>query len=237
MNMGGSAELSYVDTERETITAEIAINGNSGGNQLETVNQVEPLEEDGGLDRNEVAELHAIKITAMPSFERTGAVADEPLVPFDFSGVTYFGANLDLSEQPRPLDEGSTVSASEGITNGQPNPATALFSCNEVGIFDYIRYFASRNYLDSQGGDGSGPYAAGSSIEVDGAGRLCYPVDYGIRGPVIDENDDLSFISRIVVENRNNSDVSSDFELAVTTDLVYRIHEIENVRNDFSLPR
>lgn len=223
-------DLSYVDTERETVTAEISVNGSAGQNQMETVNDIEVLQEDGGLDRNEVAELHAVKTTAMPTFERTGNETNEPTVQYEFEGVTYFGANLDINEQPRPLAQGPDVQPNDGITTGQPNGATALFSANEVGIFDYVRYFGSRGFFSTADGYGGGPV-----VTVAGDNRKCWPVDLGIRGPVLDENDDLSYLSRIVVENRNNTD-AADFEVVVTTDLVYRIHQIQGVRNDFSLP-
>jgi len=237
MEMSASSDLSYVDTAREQVTAEIAVNGSAGGNQLETVNNIEPFQDEGGLDRNEVAEIHAMKMTAMVSFERNGQTGGENTLPQDVSGITWFGANLDLNEQPRPTTQGPDVGAVADSNRGQPNSATALFSSTEEGLFNHIRYFGGRNYLDTSAAtDTSGPYAAGSTVQVVGGERLCFPVDLGIRGPVIDENDDLSFLSRMVIENKNNFDGNSGFEVVVTADLLYRIHEIENIRNDFSLP-
>jgi len=222
------------DSEEDTETSDGGTIGEAGLN-------FEPLQQSGGLEHNQVVEILGWELEISATLESPGPSSDFGNdLPEQFSEAPgtvgaryYFGANLsfgDLAqgiESPgsdfvRQLDRGSPVGAQGKVAD-------------EVAVFDYGLHTTGTGHLREANKVLDTDPGAFASASNDGPNvkhnRLIYPVDMGIRGPVLDENDDLSVIMSI-----NKEDTSRSVEYEIVGQIWYNIMEIEGVRNDFDMP-
>lgn len=195
----------------------------------------EPMYDDGGLDHNEVAEVVGFNIRVIGQFEHgaTSDLGDFPLRPASVQFRGSFGINLAEQDIINGFDEDSrnepgTARSVEGGTGG----TASVYSDDDQGRLHQLGLDAESPYFDTSGTDADGPYAGGGVVSKGTEVDFSYPVDMGIRGPVIDENDDLSVIGAIVSEQT----IRLPFELTVQVDVFYNVMEIEGVRQDFGMP-
>lgn len=226
--------MSYVDLERQSIQFD-GFNP-SDSNQVFVGASIEPNFGDGGLDHNELAEIHAYRLTAALQYEGDDSTDSYALLPNTVQVPIGFGINMDARDLPN--GEGESVDLSPGsggdFSSDVAGVAMGVFNEDYEGLIETMVVARENEYLDTTGTDGPGPYAAGASQYRSGGGLTCFPIDLGVRGPVLDENDDISVLARNVKELASQD--NRNLELYVGVDLYYRIHKVENTRAEFSLP-
>jgi hypothetical protein len=249
MNMSGGDSgppETYADLEVEAFEfnhEKAGFSSGSGTNSYVTLN-VEPLSQSGGLDHNEVAEVVGIELNTGLQLEYadkgdgSGATLDNFQVrPGSVQMRGYFGVNLGQQEIVNGFDGSPEIGEPTSQRNAGPNTTSdgQVYVSEEPGILasyvhDYTDAFFDSS--DAATDDTQGPYAAGPSTGNGTEIRKYYP-EMGIRGPVIDENDDIGVGNAIIDENTS---AGVEKEGVIQVRLMYRLHEIEGVRNDFSLP-
>lgn len=197
----------------------------------------EPLYDSGGLDHNEVAEIVGHEVRILGQFEDGSAEdgpEDYPLEPASVQVRGSLGINLDQQNiingfQEESRGDGDTVQ----LTNPNLDGAASVYSSDEQGRLQTFGLDAmAPTFENDAAADSSGPYGLGGVVQKGTDVRLVYPTDMGIRGPVVDENDDLSVVAGLVMEQTEQI----PFEAYVQVSLYYNVMEIEGVRQDFGMP-
>lgn len=214
---------SYSDVKHEQIQFDFLSPSGADDNQAFGQADVEPLSEDGGLDRNELAEVHAYRLVLGLQIEGVDSIAEYPTVPSSTQVRGGIGINLSQEEILNGTT-GESPTEPDGMGTG------AVFTQDEEGLIQHFILDKEIGYFDSSDG-----YGGGGSLHTSGDGLTCFPVDFGFRGPVLDANDEISCAAVEISELASNFEVT--VEANITLDMTYRMHEVEGVRNDFSLPR
>lgn len=238
MGSGGASDLSYVDLERESVYFDF--NDFKSFNQGIVGNSFEPQYQKGGLDHNELAEIHAYRLSLDLTFEGEEDSAVFSLLPGVMQVRGGIGINMDNKDIPNGA--GETADIPPGDAEGSGGTDMAIHIEDYEGLLQQFVMSAYAPYLDTDGDDtGPGPYAGGGSVSHSGDGFFCFPVDMDVRGPVLDENDEISCVVGLVKELAEGNDTLGDdlgvqFEGYAGLDLYYRIHTVEGSRTQFSLP-
>lgn len=198
--------------------------GGSNSGLTQTVSGIEPLEDRGGLDTNEVAELVAIMdpqvVVGGDNFEDE---TNNEVGAIDFRGA--FGVDLDAEtdqvfDSPFENDatelneeDGGTVRSS--FANYKTDPAL-LHSFNVT---------ASTGYRDSASGTGGG--GNDHTVTFD---HKPYRQLTG-RGPVVDSSDDMTLVSTVIKNN-----VSYVAECSYRASLVWDIASVDEAGRRFGIP-
>lgn len=229
MHMGGSSGMSYADIERESVLFELQSGGSRQSRRSFKEVSFEPKVLDGGLDHNELAEIHAYRVVASMQREGSDTTDDYSTLPASAQFRGGIGINLDSLEIPNGGRANGTSPDDPVARNAEGTGAFAAFVDDEHGLLQQVILTHNDPYLNTGNGVGGG-----ASTDRDVGGLTCFPVDLGIRGPVLDENDEFGIAGTFVNELETQTDVQ--IEAAIGVDLVYRIHTVEGIRRDFDLP-
>lgn len=235
MSMASSTSLpeTYADLEVEVFQygprngQDVQSTGETRAVNLSVEQQI--LEDQGGLDHNEVAELVGFTFDISHQSETSGVdKADFPIQPGNLQIFGVWGANLDVQEMPGALV--NTTDATAPVENGVGLGVEAI---TEPGVFhNFVDSYETPFFNDQEGLTDQDGYGGGGSVGSQSTYKLIYPVDMGVRGPVLDENDDLSLVISSVKEG--DTKITIETEIRITA--FYNIMEIEGVRNDFDMP-
>lgn len=184
---------------------------------------IEPLAQSGGLEINEVAELVAIRVEADVQTDDHGSnsVTEEGIV--EFRGV--MGANLDslsdlIDSQGTDLDRFETPLESNDNADGQ----LRTYGHDKEEVF-YHFLTAAYNAFSSDAGGVGGAGGFNTSKETINFRDLVG------RGPVLDSNDNISVVSRVIKNN-----VLTDIEAHLRATLVWDIATVDEAGARFSVP-
>lgn len=227
--MDGSMPESYSDMEVEAFNVVFQDDtdpaNNTAPSSLSTANiNWEPKDEKGGLDHNEVVELVAWDYSLGMTFEGSDNAGDYDLLPGSISLRGAFGANLGLDDELNAVGESFDIQR-ENERGSSGNLGISAQLQDDQGVFDAFLINVFQPYLDS----GTG-YAAGGSVQTVQRENN-YHEDHGIRGPVLDENDDIGFVASM-----NREKVTPPTEIEAQGYVWYNVMEIEGVRNDYEIP-
>lgn len=230
---------SYADLRRQSLSFDWA--GGGAERRIYRETSAEPLETTGGLDHNELAELHAYRVTLAVQIEGSDTTDDYNLRPGSIQFRGGVGINLDSTEIPNGGQAGQGNSNQNPVDSGQPTAAPGAlttFSEEDHGLIQQVilqkdlPYFQRPSEIDPLNNEQG--YAGGGGAHKSGEGLTCFPVDLGVRGPVLDENDEIGLAGAFVNELETQNSLS--IEAFVGMDLFWRMHEVSNVRRDYDLP-
>jgi hypothetical protein len=247
MEVASSSVDSYSDIVTEQLEFTIRDARDGSPRAVDLSNSIEPRDDQGGLDRNQLVELLGYEGYMTINMEHAGQTQpdDYPLHPGSVDVQVAYGANLSPDEVPNHFDDDIAESPGDGqydVGGGDTSGlAVPIFQKSEAGIFELFGGVYQLPFYDTLG-DGTsgsaGPYGAGQTMDLTGAtlDRM-YQRDLGVRGPVLDENDEIGVVARLIKENAGSeSGQELEVEATVRVQNFYRLHEVEQVRNDFDLP-
>lgn len=198
----------------------------SGGSARSTFDiGVEPLQEQGGLDQNEVAELIAIRVETdvQTDDHETLSVTEEGVI--EYRGV--LGANLDspsdlISSPPNAIDRKSIDQALS--TDDGADGQVRTFGHDKSEVFYHFARAVNVPFSSDAGGvGGSGGF--NHNTETVNFRELLG------RGPVLDASDNVSVVSRLIL---NNSLADAEAKLRVT--MYWDVATVDDAGAKFSVP-
>lgn len=221
---GGFGGTDYGEFKYDQFIHEVTGKNQSGGAlNLDSAANAEPLQGQGGLDNNEVAELvYAELFVHVEHDDETGdqdAASDS-----EFRGT--FGANLQESGQSLlggtdPGWNGTELNENDGSFIRTP----AGRYQTEDNVFQVFQANGALPSDDSTNGPGSN--GGSNVVQYEKNWR-----ELTGRGPVLDANDDLVVVSRLI---------ANDATIAVSGvlhgHLVWDVAEISDAGREFSVPR
>lgn len=222
MDMDGHGGIDYSDFEYQIIIHEHNHDGSEDNNPNTTVQSaIEPLGDRAGLDNNEVAELVYFELEASLEFEQANADQDVGSSS-EFRGA--FGANIpaDVDAMPNPDRAGTeptTVVESKRSTGNVD--AFSLTADNYFGIWDIQ---GSPSFDDEANGLGGGE-GVGYTLKERNYRQLTG------RGPVLDANDDITILSRLVGEDTVLPEQGN-----IRLHLVWDVSTVDDAGRAFSVP-
>lgn len=215
-------DMDYSDFEYETFSIEHAGNGDPNLNVARAF-QWEPLQQIGGLDVNEVAELVYMEISAAIEYEDEDG--DQNLASdAELRGV--IGANLDGVNDLHAHSNSRLQVVDEDEVNGTLAGQGGLSDLkNESRIFAPFNAYGSAPATSAANGAGSN--GASTVIQTNRNWR-------GLtgRGPVLDSSDDMSVVARLI------SGQTADISVvgSIRGHLVYDTAEVDDAGRAFSVP-
>lgn len=225
MEADGHSGTDYSDFQIQTINANVFANSNpsSGGStKVRAHNRVEPLEDRGGLDQNEEAELVYWKLHASLEFEDEAGDQDVGTAA-EYRG--QFGANFAAQEEEfvdvnaaGGIGGDDTTISEENTGNGGTNSETKT----DNSIFGHWRAVGGLPFDDETNGPGG---SANSNVYQE---DRRYRELMG-RGPVLDSDDDVT-----ILHTMNAGDTVTDFAGVVKILCVWDIAETDESGAEFS---
>jgi len=184
----------YADFRHQTVN--VSTQEETGNSNVTSLNRIEPLEEVGGLEPNQVAELVMIEVDFGVEYEgSTGHV--------EFRGEIGSGHSSEDDTTAESNGNGTILS-----TNGTAQTGTR----GRVGSEYFITF---RNHFEN--------------AKSTDSRRYHFRHNYG-RGPVLDDQDTIDVISRII--NGTGGVVSGMIRMK----LVWDIAETDDAGRRFSVP-
>lgn len=218
----------FSDFAHENTT--IQWNANVGDFEQAVSTEFKPLESEGGLENDEIAELVALQVQGIAQLDGGGESDSSSLSTFEVRGG--IGFNIDPNEVPH----GAPVNVdAAGFPDSTDNRIRQIRAVNEAGQTDdqnngQLEVFQTDEpallYPFSFGGSASSGFS-GHEIGVD---VLNFRDTYG-RGPIVDATDDWGVVLYAI---KNGGTVAHDLEMTMRA--VWDISEVEGVRSRFSLP-
>lgn len=206
-------------------------NTNSGRSTIAA--NLEPLQSEGGLDVNEVAELVAMRVQVRVAADDFADAGDTAQGNIEFRGV--LGANLDsASDLLEPTDPGRNELNVIGGSVDATGNGNIIEDVNEAElringhakdeVFYHFQAINDTPFSSDAGGVGGGGGFA-ENTEVVNLRDL-----YG-RGPILDSGDDLSFVSSVI---KNQVNAGAEATLRVT--FVWDVSTVDDAGRRFSVP-
>lgn len=193
--------------------------GQSGNSYIQF--SVEPLQSMGGLQPNEVAELVYLETIVTFEFEDEQGQQEAPQ-SIETRGVV--GANLSSKNdevQEGPLNGEFTVLEEAGSTD--PSTSKSQTQAKD-GVFQIYRLQGFPAYKDGSSGTGGGADNPGFH------GEKAYR-DLTGRGPVLDANDEVTIISRLVAQHQFSVQAN------IRIHMIWDTAETDEAGRAFSVPR
>lgn len=204
----GDHSSEYSDFQHETINFAFEIAGDNSNYEV----NVQPLNERGGLDSDEVAEIVGFKSTALINGDgETGGYNKE------FRGA--FGANLTYPADIPGSGAGGTPENNNNLIKSVETQSGTLAACEVSGVQE-------NGILDTWE-----TFIGGGSTGMIDSRFIDLREVYG-RGPVLDTTDELSVLAAVISESGSTLAAEGIYR----THLIYDIATVEGVRNEFSLP-
>jgi len=200
----------------------------SANDQVEVVENYDPVEP-RYLDNNELAELVYLRIRAQISEGGLGGIFGGDLSPAKYFGEFSIGINLSKDEhQIQAFNNGPNAFES---TDPAEDPSGILqqyrgYTGEQGGQLDSYRTSCVTVFEDETSGAG-GVNDNGAVYE----NTIDYRNSAFGTGPVLDSTDELSLFQ----ETGKSGEVASNITHDVNVLAVWRIHEVEGVRPEFSL--
>lgn len=207
----------YSDFEYQQVGLEVTIanpgEDDGSSNKLYNV-QVDPIDDIGGLKNNEVAELVGFKLQAY--LEAEGETGNQGL-PADLEVRGIFGINLN--------QEGGHFRLSNREQQGE---SQQVDTTSEDRILHMYTARSTVGFQD-QGIDFNGGLGGGGSNEMDRQEQY-FRQTHG-RGPVLDQNDSISWSGNVV-----GSDLNIEVKGVIRTELIWDVAEVSDAGRAFSVP-
>jgi hypothetical protein len=226
MSMEGST-TSYADYEHQHLNFIRQFGGLDNSANSLVQSRVEPLENRGGLENDEVAEMVALRAYTSLGVERADNRSNTEPGRGNVRGV--LGANLDEFDQ---LDEGENQAGThtfledvEGNFSDSGASNVDAASTDAPGIFYHHADGFSPGFNDTAAGSGGG--AGYSLMEAE---LINFRDLYG-RGPILDASDEIVAITRLINEQND-----FDWEFNLRASVVWDVSTIEDERKEFALP-
>lgn len=228
VNPDGADVTDYSDFEYQTIHAEVVAqeaddSTGSGNIRIRSLFTSEPLDDVGGLDNNEVAELVAMEVEAdITSLDED---ADQDVGSSGrLQGVV--GVNLPNNSSALPSVRGSQT---EGEVISSNNISESNINTNGLGGSDdrWLQVFnadAAFPFDDQTNGPGGGASHANFYAQKN------YRQLVG-RGPVLDSNDDITIASEFTA-----GDIIINVTGTVRVHLIWDVAETSDAGRRFSVP-
>jgi hypothetical protein len=221
---GDHGPVDYSDFEYQHVQANLQIGQADADNGVRNVSSavgIEPLEDKAGLDVNEVAELVYFELVAGVEYE---AESDNLTASSstEFRGV--FGINLRGADSEF-IDSGSNrAGTTERFALSDDAGSSVGHSKTDDAVLQPFVTDASPAFDDDVNGSGGG--AGLDHFHTEKAYRNMVG-----RGPVIDSNDELSFVMRLVAGDSNITETGR-----VRATLVWDTMETDDAGRRFSVP-
>jgi len=224
----GQTGIDYGDFRTQVVTYENFVDAADPGARQGLHVAYEPLQNGGGLQQNEVAELVHMETQAGIEFEYEGN-AQKPDGPSNSELRGAIGINLPERSEALPARAGGTQG--EGTIIESQNLDRTAISDNQNSVVNdqYLQNFqafAGSAYEDQANGPGGGSAFDGYH------GTRHFRNIFG-RGPVFDSNDDLTIATRLVSDD---TDEGSPVQGVVRTHLIWDIAEVDDSGRRFSVP-
>ena len=223
----------YSDFEYQHVSYEHKERGDSSARSVMS-NQFDILQDSGGLDGNEIAELVGMvtQVTVQPDdFQNNDEVSEGSL---DFRGV--LGANLnDISDPLRGNQSGGPVTSDANFIGGDgdgivldendgADPLTFMYGHDKDEVFYSFKAGCIAPFENSTAGSGGGGGATSFIREY-----VPFRERFG-RGPVLDAGDQIGIVSTNV-----KNQVSSDSEGHVRVHMVWDTATVDDAGRRFGL--
>lgn len=227
VNMDTNKSTDYSDFSYQQIRVRVAP-GNSASaveSVIEAVASVEPLQGQGGLANNEVAELVSHRLDVeFYSADYAGAGDQNVSAGMYLSGA--FGANADREDLiPENLEQAGETSIIDNDTTGTITNPVTLQNVTEGRIFEIFQSSASLGFDDGTNGLGGSPSSSSRTYSRN------WRSETG-RGPVLDQTDDLTFAMKATAFDN----VIEGASFIVTVHLVWDVAELSDAGRVFSVP-
>lgn len=221
--------IDYSSFEYQHISLDHTEQGQNDANSRAFV-QLDPLQDSGGLDTNQLAELVAMRVTVDVSNDDFTTVEGSPGTT-QFRGV--FGVNLNSGDDLlRNTEEVALVDPSQNIEdNGallferNSNAQIRITSHDKDEVFHHFQATATSPFDNAGASTGGG---GGYTFQVETVAFR----DLVGRGPVVDAGDNLSFVTQLV-KNR----VQAGAEGSVRMTLIWDVSEVNDAARRFSVPQ
>jgi len=221
-----NAEVDYSDFEYQHMSVTPAYEPSGQGARDDTQHSFEPLEDRGGLDNDEVAELISLETYADVEYEDEEA---DQNVGSSAEARGIIGSNLAASVGQYPnnastiVDQTESFGDSEQVTSG--SRVGNGKSLSDPAIFQLFKTQAGIAFDDQTNGLGGGAsfdhfYSMKNFRQLTG------------RGPVLDATDDIDVNCRVVVGDAIVR-VGADIRMTAIWDVV----EVDDAGQRFSVPR
>lgn len=223
-------DVDYSDFEFQHMRVDIAESEGDESALQEGFVSVSPLEDQGGLDNNEVAELVAIvNVTAYATLDDFSAASNSLVGAVDLRGT--IGANLDSSSDLIFSGNAAVNNKNRGqrlIDEEDSNPdadIAFLFHNTKSEIFKHFEAHAGSGFKDEAVGTGASVVPANVPLESNHFRSLTG------RGPVLDSSDNISVMYSLV---KNNVDQGA--EAGVRFTCVWDVTTVDDAGSKFSVP-
>jgi len=212
MDMSEHGSTEYADFEVQSFEFSLQLDTNDSGSGRATFeSSVEPLEGTGGLDNDEVAEL--VHLDA--------AIAPEPEDNFTTLGFLETRATLGIN-----LDSiGDLMRSAPSFANGGEGSVLNIDTGQNPSV-ETTQLVGTERLMELR----SQFFGGG----MDHERRSYHFRDLYGRGPGFDPDDDLSAVSRIIIENGG---VSGEHHITITGRAVWDIASVEDRGQQFSVLR
>ncbi len=221
--MSGSVDgTDYADYEYQKVSLvqPAAEAGNDFPRESVVKANIEPLEDIGGLSNNEIAELVAFRLEIGFDGDDAATEGDQNV------GGTHFitgalGANI--TDDALPVEGGTIVGDVETVSGTSSSPAQAT-SKSDDAVFEVYQAEASLPFDDQTNNTGGGAFFQSHLHDRN------YRDSVG-RGPVIDQNDDLTIVQRV----KSNDAVITPI-VSVTVHCIWDVAETDDAGRRFAVP-
>ena len=220
---GDTNDIDYSSFEYQHVEYQHEENGGDSARSTFAIG-IDPLDQQGGLDINEVAELVGMYVThnvAADDFTQTSQTQNGNV---EYRGV--LGSNLDslgdlVSSSATAKDREETPIES----NDNPDGQARTFGHSKAEVFHHFSTYLSTPFDDTTNGSGGG----GAYMARE---RFVNFRDITGRGPVLDGNDEMSVVSRIIKNN-----VEYDTEAITRATYIWDVAEVDDAGRRFAIPR
>lgn len=213
---GDDMDIDYSAFEHQSLQFEHAATGADANSRF--LSAIDPLEDRGGLDGDQVAELVGMTVTVTCGPDNLNDLIGQDQAEGSFEARGVFGSDLSLEDQEEGWNRVEDESAEQG--SGFVFGATR----SDSAIFDQFNVAGMVGFSDAAAGAGGGGTYAYQRYTVNMR-------DLFGRGPVLDAADTLSLAVTIVKNN-----VAADVESTVRYKLIWDTATIEGDRRQFSVP-
>jgi hypothetical protein len=191
MNMGGEGEgVDYSDFVSQMVVIETGLDATGQGARIRAAHNVEPLEGQGGLSANEVAELVYLETSAQVEWD--DETNDQNVATQgEYRGAV--GVNLPATDSAFPArtqveGTGEIISTQ----NGDEPDIVRQYSLTDNAYLQQFMAYATAPFDDQTSGPGGSGSNEGFYAEKPYRSLTN-------RGPVLDQNDDITVLDSLIV--------------------------------------
>lgn len=220
-------DVDYSSYEYQHVDFELSLDGGDDSSNATGFVQVEPLQRRGGLETHEVAEL--VSMYRYVTLEPDKYTEDAPLDNGALECRGVFGIDLNSNSDTLFGVTNTLVDSNDDTILAVNDAADDIATVSARGhdkseVLDHFQFSAHLGFEDS--GAGAGAFTPTVQREIN------FRDTFG-AGPVLDSNDDIGPVLRLI---KNNQEIG-DLFLRYRTTMVWDVASVDDANRRFGIPQ